>query len=106
MGVQEEEAISEKEGERFKAQLVAKDIHRHGIDYDEVFSPVVRHTTIKAILALVANQDLELEQLDVKMTFLHGNLEEKIFMIQPERFKQPGTKNLVCKLKKSLYGLK
>uniref|UniRef100_A0A2N9HKJ8 CCHC-type domain-containing protein n=1 Tax=Fagus sylvatica TaxID=28930 RepID=A0A2N9HKJ8_FAGSY len=100
-------AESEKEGERFKARLVAKGYsRRHGIDYDEVFSPVVRHTSIRAVLALVANQDLELEQLDVKTAFLHGNLEEEIFMVQPERFKQPGTQNLVCRLKKSLYGLK
>ena len=100
------EAVSEKEGERFKARLVAKGYsQRHVIDYDEVFSPVVRHTFIRAVLALVADQDLELEQLDVK-TFLHGNLEEEIFMVQPEGFKKPGTENLVCRLKKSLYGLK
>jgi hypothetical protein len=101
------EAVSEKEGERFKAQLVAKGYsQRRGIDYDEVFSPVVRHTSIRAVLALVVDQDLELEQLDVKTAFLHGNLEEEIFMVQPEGFKKPGTENLVCRLKKSLYGLK
>uniref|UniRef100_A0A2N9FZT3 Uncharacterized protein n=1 Tax=Fagus sylvatica TaxID=28930 RepID=A0A2N9FZT3_FAGSY len=100
------EAVSEKEGERFKARLVAKGYsQRHVIDYDEVFSPIVRHTFIRVVLALVADQDLELEQLDVK-TFLHGNLEEEIFMVQPEGFKKPGTKNLVYRLKKSLYGLK
>uniref|UniRef100_A0A2N9FA25 Integrase catalytic domain-containing protein n=1 Tax=Fagus sylvatica TaxID=28930 RepID=A0A2N9FA25_FAGSY len=68
--------------------------------------PIVRHTSIRAVLALVADQDLELEQLDVKTAFFHGNLEEEIFMVQPEGFKQPGTENLVCRLKKSLYGLK
>ena len=56
------EAISEKEGEQFKARLVGKGYsQRHGIDYDEVFSPVVRHTSIRVVLALVAHQDLELE---------------------------------------------
>jgi hypothetical protein len=64
--------------------LVAKGYsQRDRIDYDEVFSPVVRHTSIRAVLALVADQDLELEQLDVKTAFLHGNLEEEIFMVQP-----------------------
>ena len=101
------DAILEKEGERFKAKLVAKGYsQRHGIDYNEVFSPVVRHTSIRVVLALVAHQDLELEQLDVKMAFLHGNLEEEIFMEQLEGFEKPGTKNLVYRLKKSLYGLK
>uniref|UniRef100_A0A2N9HW24 Integrase catalytic domain-containing protein n=1 Tax=Fagus sylvatica TaxID=28930 RepID=A0A2N9HW24_FAGSY len=69
-------------------------------------SPSVGHTSIRAVLALVAHQDLELEQLDVKTAFLHGNLEEEIFMVQPKGFKQPGTENLVCRLMKSLYGLK
>ena len=101
------EVVSEKEEERFKARLVAKGYsQRHGINYDEVFSPVVRHTSIRVVLSLVAHQNLELEQLDVKTAFLHGNLEEEIFMEQLEGFKKPGTDNLVCRLKKSLYGLK
>lgn len=101
------EAMTDKERERFKARLVAKGYsQRKGIDYDEVFSPVVRHTSIRILLALVASYDLELEQLDVKTAFLHGDLEEVIYMEQPEGFKQPETEELVCKLKKSLYGLK
>jgi hypothetical protein len=67
---------------------------------------VVRHTSIKAVLALVAHYDMALEQMDVKTTFLHGDLEEQIYMEQPEGFSQPGHEHLVCKLKKSLYGLK
>nr|GEX37500.1 retrotransposon protein, putative, Ty1-copia subclass [Tanacetum cinerariifolium] len=73
------------------------------IDYNEVFSLVVRHTSIRVILALTACKDYELEQLDVKMTFLHGNLEEVIYMRQPPGYEQG---NKVCLLKKSLYGLK
>ena len=77
-----------------------------GIDYDEILSPVVRHTSIMAILALVASWDMHLEQMDVKTAFLHGDLEEQIYMEQPEGFTQPGKEHLVCKLKRSLYGLK
>ena len=86
--IKKKETISEKEGERFKARLVVNGYsQRHGIDYDKVFSPIVRHTSIRAVLALIANQDLELEQLDVKMAFLHWNLEEEIFMVQPKGLK-------------------
>ena len=63
-------------------------------------------TSIKTILSLVAAEDLHLEQLDVKTTFLHGYLEEDIYMQQPEGYKLKGKEKLVCKLKKSLYGLK
>ena len=72
----------------------------------EIFSPVVKHTSIRAVLALVAHYDMALEQIDVKTAFLHGDLEEQIYMEQPEGFSQPGHGYLVCKLKKSLYGLK
>jgi len=71
-----------------------------------VFSPVVHDTSIRMLLALVALQDLELEQLDVKTAFLHGELEEQIYMQQPEGFIVPGKEDYVCRLKKSLYGLK
>ncbi|GKA21706.1 retrovirus-related pol polyprotein from transposon TNT 1-94 [Tanacetum coccineum] len=91
---------------RYKARLVARRFTRRaGIDYNEVFSPVVRHTSIRVILSLTTCEDYELEQLDVKTAFLHGNLEETIYMRQPPSFKE-GTVNKVCLLKKSLYGLK
>ncbi|KAE8658140.1 Retrovirus-related Pol polyprotein from transposon TNT 1-94 [Hibiscus syriacus] len=100
-------AVTEKEGEKFKARFVAKGFSQQkGVDYDEIFSPVVRHTSIRAILALVASWDLHLEQMDVKTAFLNGDLEEHIYMRQPEGFTQPGNEHLVCRLKKSLYGLK
>lgn len=63
-------------------------------------------TTIRAILGLVAAHDLELEQLDVKTTFLHGDLNEEIYMMHPEGFIKRGKENLYCRLRKSLYGLK
>jgi len=58
------------------------------------------------LLAIVAHQNLELEQLDVKTAFLHGELKEEIYMTQPDGFQCPGKEDYVCKLKKSLYGLK
>ena len=67
---------------------------------------MVRHTSIRVVLAMVAHLDMQLEQMDVNTTFLHGDLEEQIYMEQPEGFSQPGQKHLVCKLRKSLYGLK
>ncbi|KAE8699949.1 hypothetical protein F3Y22_tig00110569pilonHSYRG00219 [Hibiscus syriacus] len=100
-------AVTEKEGEKFKASLVTKGFSQQkGVDYDEIFSPVVRHTSIRAVLALVASWDFHLEQMDVKTAFLHGDLEEQIYMRQPEGFTQPRNEHLVCRLKKSLYGLK
>ena len=63
-------------------------------------------STIRLVLGMVAAENLHLEQLDVKTIFLHGNLEEDIYIIQPERFIVQRKENLVCKLRKSLYGLK
>ena len=66
----------------------------------------MKMSTIKLVLGIVATKNLHLEQLDVKMAFLHGDLEEDIYMIHPEGFIVQGQENLVCKLRKSLYGLK
>ncbi|WJZ81428.1 hypothetical protein VitviT2T_001271 [Vitis vinifera] len=101
------EAVLEKEGEKFKTHLVAKGYsQRKGVDYDEIFSLVVKHTSIRTVLGLVAHFDMQLEEMDVKTVFLHGDLEELVYMVQPEGFIQPGQKHLVCKLRKSLFGLK
>ena len=101
------EAFFKKEGEKFKAQLVAKGYsQREGIYYNEIFPSVVKHTSIRVILGFVTMHDMELEQLDVKTAFLHGDLEEEIYMQQLEGFKEPGKEDYVCLLKRSLYGLK
>jgi len=93
--------------EKYKARLVAKGYSQvEGIDFGEIFSPVAKLTSIRFLLSIAAAFDLEVEQMDVKTTFLHGDLEEEIYMKQPEGFVVKGKKELVCKLKKSLYGLK
>lgn len=92
---------------RFKARLVAKGYaQREGIDYHEIFAPVVKHISIRILFSLVVQEDMELEQLDVKTAFLHGELKEKIYMSPPEGFESMFQDDEVCLLNKSLYGLK
>eukprot|EP00253_Pinus_taeda_P003501 PITA_03501 len=92
---------------RYKSRLVVKGFTRKkGIDFDGIFSPVVKMTSIRTILSLVAAEDLNHEQLDVKTPFLHGDLDEEIYMQQPQGYEVKGKEKLVCSLKKSLYGLK
>ena len=97
--------MKEEEGgkKRYKARLVIKGFAQNkGIDFGEIFSPVVKMTSI---LSLVAVEDFHLEQLDVKTTFLHGDLEEEInYMQHAQGYEVNGKDNLVCRLKKSLYG--
>ena len=77
------------------------------VDYDEIFSLVVKMTTLRLLLGVVVTEDLELGQPDVQTTFLHGNLEEDIDMSQPTGFTVIGEEgHLICRLKKNLYGLK
>ncbi|RVW75565.1 Retrovirus-related Pol polyprotein from transposon TNT 1-94 [Vitis vinifera] len=82
--------------ERYKARLVAKGFTQNeGIDYKETFSPVSKKDSLRVIMTLVAHFDLELQQMDVKMTFLNGNLEEEVYMKQPEGFSSSGGEHLV-----------
>ncbi len=79
---------------------------RPGLDYNETFAPVVRLSTVRIILALVAAYDLDVMQLDVKTAFLYGSLEEEVYMRQPEGFIVKRGEGEVCRLIKSIYGLK
>jgi transposase InsO family protein len=93
--------------ERHKARLVAKGFtQKSGIDYTDTFSPVVKFVTIRILLALAAKFDWEIEQMDFVTAFLNGELEEEIYIEQPEGYIIEGQKDKVLRLKKSLYGLK
>jgi hypothetical protein len=93
--------------DKFKASLVAKGFtQKEGEDYFDTYSPVARMTTIRMLVALAACHDLLIHQMDVKITFLNGELDEEIYMNQPDGFVAPGQENKVCILRKSLYGLK
>ena len=87
--------------------MVAKGYSQvEGIDFGDIFSLVAKLTSIIFLLSLSKTFDLEVEKMDVKTTFLHGDLDEEIYMKQPEGFIVKGKNELVCKLKKFLYGLK
>ena len=96
--------------ERFKSRLVAKGYSqrygRYGIDFEETFSPVVHFSSVRTLLALAVQKDMIVYQMDVVTAFLNGELDEKIYMQQPDGYQVSGKENLVYKLKKSLYGLK
>jgi hypothetical protein len=87
--------------------LWLKDIpKKEGEDFFDTYSPVARLTTIRTLIAVTASYGLIIHQMDVKTTFLNGELDEKIYMDQPEGFIEDGQENKVCRLIKSLYGLK
>ncbi|GJX29094.1 putative RNA-directed DNA polymerase [Tanacetum coccineum] len=93
--------------DKYKARLVIKGYRqREGLDYFDTYSPVTRITSIRMVLAIAALRNLEVHQMDVKTAFLNGDLEEEIYMNQPEGFIAPGQEGKVCRLVKSLYGLK
>ncbi|KAL9265744.1 Retrovirus-related Pol polyprotein from transposon RE2-like protein, partial [Drosera capensis] len=92
---------------KHKARLVAKGyVQRQGIDFEEVFAPVAKLDTVRVVLALAANRSWEVHHMDVKSAFLNGELEEEVYVTQPEGFEVQGQKHLVYRLSKALYGLR
>ena len=92
---------------RKKARLVAKGFSQiEGLDYDEIFSPVVRFESVRTVLALAALEKWRIESLDVKSAFLYGELDEEIYMEQPDGFVLKGQEKKVLRLRKAIYGLK
>ena len=93
--------------ETFKTRLVMKGYtQKEGIDYDETFSPVAMLKSFRILLSIATHYDYEIWQMDVKNAFLNGNLEEESYMMQPEGFIAKNQEHMVCKLKRSIYGLK
>jgi hypothetical protein len=93
--------------DRYKARWVLRGFtQRLEVNYDETFSPVVKPATVRTVLATAVSRDWPVQQLDVKNAFLHGTLSETVFYSQPTGFVDLAHLDLVCRLHKSLYGLK
>ena len=91
----------------YKARLVAKGFRQvQGVDNNETFSPVAMLKFVRILQAIAAYYDYEIWQMDVKTAFLNGNIEEELYMVQPEGFVDPKDAGKVCKLQRSICGLK
>lgn len=92
---------------RYKARIVAQGFTQcYGIDYDEVFAPVTKHTTLRVLLSLAAKKGMMLKHFDVRTAYLYGDIDEEIYMRQPPGYEVCGKEEVVCRLRRSIYGLK
>jgi hypothetical protein len=92
---------------KYKGRLCACGYSQiHGVDFHDIYSPVVRYKTIRLLLTVAANRNMEIHQMDVTGAFLNGHLQEEIYMQQPAGYIDPNHPDSVCKLHKNLYGLK
>ena len=92
---------------RLKVRLVAKGYAQtYGVDYSDTFSSVAKMTSVRLCISLAATHNWDLHQLDIKNAFLHGDLQEEVYMEQPPGFVAQGEIGKVCRLRKSLYGLR
>jgi hypothetical protein len=93
--------------EKYKARFVARGFsQREGVDYSETFAPVARYTSIRSVISIAAEMGWKIHQMDVKTTFLHGIIQEEIYVKQPLGFKAYSGESHVCRLKKAVYRLK
>lgn len=108
MGVPDRKKLDENGNiDRFKAQLVANGMRQlDGFDVEETFAPVIKPPMVKIILSLVVTWGWKLRQFDVSNAFLHDILKEKVYMNQSSGYKDPNKPNAVCKLLRSIYGLR
>lgn len=93
---------------KYKVRLVAKGkgyVQKQGIDFEEVFAPVARMEIVRVLLAVAAHHGWPVHNMDVKSTFLNGELTEEVYVTQPPRFTAEEEEGKVLKLHKSLYGL-
>jgi hypothetical protein len=93
--------------EKFKARFVARGFsQKERVDYEEMFSPVARYASIRAVISIASIMRWRIHQMDVKTTFLNKIIEEEVYIEQPQGFVVHGRESHVCRLKKALYGLK
>lgn len=99
--------IDQSDKVSYCARLVAKGFcQKPGIDYNDTFAPVVRHSTLRLMIALAVKLGLRIDHLDIKTAFLNGYLNETVYMEQPEGFIKKGNEQKICKLYRAIYGLK